>query len=83
MGHRRFLEKNYSYRRNKNCFDNIREEKLALKALSEDDVIAQLNTSSEWSINYNIRKRKRDAGRLDNWKKKSIFLNFRIEGLYY
>ncbi|XP_060213848.1 uncharacterized protein LOC132641015 [Lycium barbarum] len=73
MGHRRFLEKNHSYHLNKSSFDNTREERLAPEALSGDDVLAQLNTSSQGSIDCNARKRKRDVGRPDNWKKKSIF----------
>ncbi|XP_070029792.1 uncharacterized protein [Nicotiana sylvestris] len=46
MGHRRFLEINHPYRRNKSSFDNTKEERLAPQALSGDDVLAQLNTSS-------------------------------------
>ncbi|XP_070029676.1 uncharacterized protein [Nicotiana sylvestris] len=47
MGHRRFLEINHPYRRNKSSFDNTKEERLAPQALSGDDVLAQLNTSSQ------------------------------------
>ncbi|OIT20316.1 hypothetical protein A4A49_57189, partial [Nicotiana attenuata] len=73
MSHRRFLEINHPYRRSKSSFDNTREERLAPQALSGDDVLAQINTSSQGSMGDNTRKRKRDAERRDNWKKKSIF----------
>ncbi|XP_019267397.1 PREDICTED: uncharacterized protein LOC109244716 [Nicotiana attenuata] len=73
MGHRRFLEINHPYRRNKSSFDNTKEERLAPQALSGDDVLAQLNTSSIVLVDGNTKKRKRDAIRYDNWKKKSIF----------
>ncbi|XP_016471415.2 uncharacterized protein LOC107793551 [Nicotiana tabacum] len=73
MGHRRFLEINHPYRRTKSSFDNTREERPVPQALSGDDVLAQLNTSLQGSTGDNTRKRKRDAERRDNWKKKSIF----------
>jgi len=58
MGHRRFLEKDHSYRRNKSCFDNTREERIAPEALSGDGVLAQLNTFSQGSIDPNTKKKK-------------------------
>jgi len=73
MGHRRFLEINHPYRRNKCFFDNTKEERIAPHALSGEDVLVQLNTSSQRTVNDNTRKRKRDTERYDNWKKKSIF----------
>jgi len=73
MGHRRFLEINHPYRRNKSFFDNTKEERIAPHALSGEDVLVQLNTSSQRSTVDNTRKRKRDTESYDNWKKKSIF----------
>ncbi|XP_070042013.1 uncharacterized protein LOC107772820 [Nicotiana tabacum] len=73
MGHRRFLEVNHPFRRNKSSFDNTKEERLAPQALSGDDALAQLNTSSQVLVDGSTRKRKRDAIRYDNWKKKSVF----------
>ncbi|XP_015159585.1 uncharacterized protein [Solanum tuberosum] len=61
MGHRRLLEINHPYRRNKSSFDITKEERLAPQALSGEDVLVQLNTSSQRSVDDNTRKRKRDT----------------------
>ena len=73
MGHRRFLEMNHPYRRNKSLFDNTKQERIAPQALNGEDVLVQINTSLQRSADDKTRKRKRDTERHDNWKNKSIF----------
>nr|XP_004252707.1 uncharacterized protein LOC101244468 [Solanum lycopersicum] len=73
MGHRRFLQMNHPYHRNKSFFDNTKEERIAPHALNSEDVLVKINTSLQRSADDKTRKRKRDTERHDNWKKKSIF----------
>ncbi|XP_050255283.1 uncharacterized protein LOC126701217 [Quercus robur] len=76
MGHRRFLEANHKWRRNKEAFDNTRETREAPKPLSGDDVIEQYKTFEQVIFGKTTGKRKRDQKiKCYNWRKKSIFFD--------
>ena len=60
MGHRRFLEANYKWRRNKEAFDNTWETREAPKPLSGNDVIEQCKTFEQVIFGKSTGKRKRD-----------------------
>jgi hypothetical protein len=76
MGHRRFLESNHTWRRNKSSFDNTRETRQAPKPLSGDEVIEQYEKFEQTAFGKITGKRKRDNEiRWHNWRKKSIFFN--------
>jgi hypothetical protein len=77
MGHRRFLESNHTWRKNKSSFDNTRETRQAPKPLSGDEVIEQYEKFEQTTFGKITRKRKRDnETRWHNWRKKFFFFFF-------
>ena len=60
MGHRRFLEANHTWRKNKSSFDNTRETRQAPKPISGDEVIKQYEKFEQTIFGKITRKRKRD-----------------------
>ena len=74
MSHRRFLESNHTWRKNKSSFDNTRETRQAPKPLSGDEVIEQYEKFEQTIFGKITGKRKRDNEiRWHNWQKKKYF----------
>jgi hypothetical protein len=68
MGHRRFVESNHTWRKNKSSFENPRETRQAPKPLSEDEVIEQYENFEQTTFGKITRKRKRNNKiRWHNW----------------
>ncbi|XP_020094140.1 uncharacterized protein LOC109714114 [Ananas comosus] len=74
LGHRRFLPIKHRWRFENKLFDRTRENRLAPKQLSGDDVLAQLHGIQFPSFGKTIKNRKfNNFTCIDGWKKKSIF----------
>ena len=78
MGHRRFLHRNYPYRRNAHSFDGTVEKDEILGQMSGSEVLRELDGLSiefEKSDPISDKKRKHRSKTDDthfNWKKKDI-----------
>jgi hypothetical protein len=57
MGHRRFLESNHTWRRNKSSFDNTRETRQAPKPLSGDEVIEEYEKFEQTDLWQNHKEK--------------------------
>lgn len=79
MGHRRFLERNHKFRRDRISFDGNQEVRDAPLPLSSSQIVDQLqNVKNEFGKSNHSCKGKRKQGRdimPHNWKKKSIFFS--------
>ncbi|XP_020092842.1 uncharacterized protein LOC109713253 [Ananas comosus] len=77
MGHRRFLSHDHKWRNEKKTFDGTKENRLAPKTLSGDEVLQQLNQMKQVIFGKVNKKRKRSQQKICylNWRKHSIFFN--------
>ncbi|XP_073117096.1 uncharacterized protein [Elaeis guineensis] len=73
MGHRRFLPKNHSWRRNKRSFDGKCEYRDAPKVLTGDDMLDQLRKLKKVTFGKGQKRKRDDFNDVYNWRKKSIF----------
>ncbi|XP_073101409.1 LOW QUALITY PROTEIN: uncharacterized protein [Elaeis guineensis] len=72
MGHRRFLPKNHSWRRNKIFYGKC-EYRDAPKVLTGDDVLDQLRKLKKVTFGKGQKRKRDDFNDVYNWRKKSIF----------
>ena len=83
MGHRRFLPPDHNFRRQKNKFNGLREDRLPPEDLSGFEIFEQVaNLVNEFgkdppppnnNNNVQVSRTRRTTGPAPQWKKKSIF----------
>jgi len=70
LGHRRFLKRNHPYRRLKKSFNGCKENKVAPKALTGEEVYQRVK-----DINVSFGKKENNATEKNIWKKRSVFFD--------
>ncbi|XP_020259681.1 uncharacterized protein LOC109836224 [Asparagus officinalis] len=77
MGHRRYLDENHSWRKDKKSFDGTRERGYAAPKLTGDDILKQVEDLIGITLTNHPEKKIKISHerRGDNWNKKSIFFD--------